>query len=110
MKKFIQFANMRRAQTLLDRRRIYVSFSFFFSNRNRIGRVEELPLIFHSALSESKSLSSLRLLTHLANSSSFASSSVSDPRGLPFGVEPLLLKVTLLLDSLSALLNFETVP
>lgn len=45
--------------------------------------------------------------THLANSSSFASSSVSEPSGLPFGVEPLLLNVTLLLSSLSALAYFE---
>lgn len=49
-------------------------------------------------------------VTHLANSSSFASSSVSEPRGLPLGVEPLLLNVTLLLSSLSDLVNFEAVP
>ena len=53
---------------------------------------------------------SLRKRTYLANSSSFASSSVSEPRGLPLGVEPLLLNVTLLLSSLSDLVNFEAVP
>lgn len=47
--------------------------------------------------------------TYFANSSSLASSSVSEPRELPFGVEQLLLKVTLLL-SLSALVNFDAVP
>lgn len=48
--------------------------------------------------------------TYLTNPSSFASSSssVSEPKGLPFGVEPLLLKVALL--SLSTLVNFDAVP
>lgn len=67
-------------------------------------------LFFFSIKNHLKIISKDLSLTHLANSSSFASSSVSEPRGLPLGVEPLLLNVTLLLSSLSDLVNFEAVP
>jgi hypothetical protein len=75
------------------------------SHKSRYSEITDLRSLDRPSLIETSNLD-----THLASSSSFASSSVSDPKGLPFGVEPLLLKVTLLLDSLPALVNFEALP
>lgn len=82
-----------------DTKRNSYSFPFFPFKLNRL-----------KIISRRLTKDRIGFVTHLANSSSFASSSVSEPRGLPLGVEPLLLNVTLLLSSLSDLVNFEAVP